>query len=335
MRHYKHLSDSERKVIQNNIWDSKNITQIAEATGRHKSTISRELKRNKTQKKDGLYRACEAHEKYKKRINNKKTHIQHKIDEHNDLFLYLFEKLFKKWAPDAIAGRLKIEFPNDKRYHLSHESIYQWIYKTNKKYNTNLHRLLPYGKKKRYRRRNKRERRINIPGRKSIHIRPKEVESREKFGHWEADLIVGKKSRSYLLTIQDRKHKYLLCVKLSDKKKDSVVRAFQEAFSDIPNSMIKTITVDNGIEFICFKEIEELFECEVFFADPYASYQKGGIEHANMLIRRTYKKYTDFRNVTKKELKQTILKINNRPRKVLNYFTPYEKFSAETVALET
>ena len=335
MRHYKHLSDSERKVIQNYFWDSKNITEIAEETRRHKSTISRELKRNKTQKKDGLYRACEAHEKYKKRIINKKDHKQHKIDAHYDLFLYVLEKLLKKWAPDVIAGRLKIEFPNDIRYHLSHESIYQWIYKTSKKYNIKLYRLLPYCKKKRYRLRNKRGRRINIPDRKSIHIRPKEVESRKKFGHWEADLIVGKNARSYVLTIQDRKYKYLLSEKLSNKKGDSVVRAFQEAFSDIPNSMIKTITVDNGTEFTCFKQIEELFECNVFFADPYASYQKGGIEHANMLIRRSYKKYTDFRNVTKKELKQTVLKINNRPRKVLNYFTPYEKFPSGTVALKT
>ena len=335
MRHYIHLSDSERKVIQNNIWDSKSITEIAKKTGRHKSTISRELKRNKTQKKDGLYRACEAHEKYKKRINIKKNHMQHMIDSHYDLFLYVLEKLLKKWAPDVIAGRLQIEFPNDKRYHLSHESIYQWVYKTSKKNKINLYRLLPYGKKKRYRRRNKRARRINIPGRKSIHIRPKEVESREKFGHWEADLLVGKNARSYVLTIQDRKYKYILSAKLSDKKEDSVVRAFQEAFSDIPNEMIKTITVDNGVEFTCFKKIEELFECEVFFADPYASYQKGGIEHANMLIRRTYKKYTDFRNVTEKELQKTIFKINNRPRKVLNYFTPSEEFPTGTVALKT
>ena len=114
MRHYKHLSDSERKVIQNNFWGSKNITEIAKETGRHKSTISRELKRNKTQKKDRLYRACEAHEKYKKRMKIKKNHIPDKIDSNDDLFLYILEKLLKKWAPDVIAGRLKIDYPEDK-----------------------------------------------------------------------------------------------------------------------------------------------------------------------------------------------------------------------------
>lgn len=249
--------------------------------------------------------------------------------------MYIIEKLLKKWAPEVIAGRLKSEYPFDRRYHISHESIYQWIYATSKKHKIKLYTLLSYSKKIRYRRRYKRGRRINIPDRKSIHTRPKEVSSRKTFGHWEADLLVGKNAASYVLNIHERQKRFIVSQKLTDKKTDSVVRAFQNAFGDIPNEMIKTITVDNGIEFVCFKQLEELFECEVYFADPYASYQKGGIEHNNMLLRRRFRKSTDFRNVSEKELQQEVNKRNNIPRKVLNYLTPYETFPTSVVALKT
>ena len=335
MRHYKHLSDSERKVIQNNIWESKNITEIAKATGRDKRTISRELKRNKTQKEDKLYRACEAHEKYKKRINSKKDHIQHKIDAHYDLFLYVLEKILKKWAPDVIAGRLKIEFPNDKRYHISHESIYQWIYMKSKEYGIKFYKLLPYGHKIRYRRRYKRGRRTNIPDRVSIHSRPSEVESRESFGHWEADPIIGKGAKSNVINTVERVTRFIMPGKMEGKTSEACNKSLLEAVGEIPNKFFKTMTVDNGPEWTEHKSLAEALECNIYFADPYASYQKGAVEHANMLLRRRFPKGTDFSKVTEKELQREADKINNIPRKVINYLTPKELFEILSVALKS
>ena len=333
MRQYNHLNHSERKVIQKMIWSNFSISDIARLIGCHKSTISRELNRNKSA--DKFYRSIEAQMKYKKRILGKKSGVGIQIEKNYDLYLYILEKLLKKWTPELISGRLKEEYPHDSRFHVSHETIYSWIYMLYKRDGIKLYTLLTQSKKIRYRRRYKRTRRIMIKDRKSIHSRPEEVETRDSIGHWEGDLIVGKNASGYIPTMVERKSRFLAAHKMNNKTPDVCNRSILEAMGNIDNSLIESITFDNGTEFAKFKNLEVACECDVYFADPYSSWQSGTNENTNMLIRRYFPKKTNFQNISEKCLNRVVFELNNRPRKVLNYLTPYEVFCNNSVALKT
>jgi len=323
MGQYNHLTYEQRKVIQKKFWQGTKTKIIAEELGVHVSTVIREIKRNKDD--DGMYRAISAQQKYNTRRSQKRTP---KLFKNEKLLLVVLEGLFKHWSPETISGRLKVEFPNMPEMWISRETIYKIIYMLYHEKGIELWKLLPRKRKKRENREHKRRSRlkIRVKDKKSIHERPKEVDLRETFGHWEGDTIVGKGHDGYLLTLLERKSQLYLSACMPDKSAESCIRAMQEAFDFIGNDMIKTITFDNGTEFSMFKEIEELFECDVYFADPYRPWQRGSNERANGLLRRFYPKGTSFKNLDEKELAKTIEKINSMPRKMLNYLTPYEVF---------
>ena len=333
MRHYSQLTFEERKVIQKMRWNNKKPAEIAKILSRHRSTITRELKRHCSE--SIFYRASEAQDKAEKLRKRKKSGIGTKIENNNTLFLYILEKLLKGWLPETIASRLKREHPDDCTYHVSHETIYLWIYKLYKQKGIELYKILPQCKKKRNRRRFKYSSRIKIKDRKSIHTRPREADARSKKGHWEGDLIVGKGARCNIVTLVDRKTRFLVASKCQSKVPDVCNRSILEAFGDVENKYIKTITFDNGSEFTHFKTIEEACECTVYFTDPYSSWQRGTNENTNRLIRRYFPKKTDFNEISEKSLIKVVQELNNRPRKVLNYLTPYEVFCNNSVALKT
>jgi IS30 family transposase len=180
-----------------------------------------------------------------------------------------------------------------------------------------------------YRRRQKRSgsgRRF-IPGRISIDQRPSIVDMRECFGDWEGDTLEGKKGSGGLATHVERKCRYLIAGKLPDKKAATMTRQSITSFRKTPRILRQTLPVDNGREFSNFKKLEKRTGLKVYFADPYAAWQRGTNENTNGLLRQYFPKGTDFRNIPEKDSAMVVKKLNNRPRKCLNYQTPHEVFS--------
>lgn len=313
---YKHLSFEARIVINNMKNLDYSLTKIADNIGVHKSTISRELKRNCTK----WYRPLEAQQMYLDRRNRENIC---KLSKESELKKYVTNGLNAKDSPEQIAGRIQLEYPENIDMRISHESIYKWIYQDAQNGGDifmNLRRSI----KKRQRRLNKKSRRMTIPDRKSIHKRPLEVENRMTSGHWEGDTIVGKGYSGYITTMVDRSNQYLAAAIMKDKKPSSLNISTIEAFGEISNDSIKTITLDNGTEFCEYKYLEEMFECSIYFADPYSSWQRGTNENMNGLIRQYFPKKMDFSEITQNDVDEVVKILNNRPRKSLGYRTPHE-----------
>lgn len=316
---YTHLSQDERYQIELLKREGFNNTQIAKKLKRHKSTLSRELKRNKGKR---VWRAKQAHEISVERIIKRNRTNCKKITpaawEHAKEMLVL-----NQHSPEQISGRLRYE----KKEEISRESIYQRL-KADKKAGGNLYKHLRCQKQRRSRYGSKRVGRPNVLNRKSIEERPSIVDKRERFGDWEGDTIIGAGCNSGIIfSAVERKSRYIVLKKLSDKKPMNIVNACKEQFKKF-KKILHTITVDNGGEFTLHNLISKTLDVEVYFARPYHSYERGTNENANGLIRQYFKKDQRFDNVTDEEVQKVAMKLNHRPRKCLGYRTPYEVFSA-------
>lgn len=324
MKKVNKLTPKERDLIA--IWKSKNISirQIAQRLNRQPSTICRELKRNRWK---NTYVAIHAQAVSDKR----KTLARRRHPLKNPkVYSYVLKELIDGWSPEEIAGRLKLTYPNDKSWHICHETIYQYIYSKENK-DKKLWEYLPRKQKRRRKWKGRTAHRARIPDRVSIHLRPKQVEDKQIFGHWEGDSIVGKAHKNGLHTQVERKTRYLMAQYINKVGAKETVKAQSNMYHNLPKQARKTTTVDNGKEFVSHKQ----FDLPVYFADPYSSWQRGSNEYHNGLIRRYLPKGTDFSKISKQELVDIIEEINNRPRKCLNYYTPKEKFDEELQKLKT
>jgi transposase, IS30 family len=185
-----------------------------------------------------------------------------------------------------------------------------------------------FRRRHKYRRRQKRYgsgRRV-MPGRVSIDLRPSVVDARERFGDWEGDTVEGRKGTSHLATHVERRSRYLMAAKLTDKKASTMTVQSIRCFLRLPRKLRHTLTVDNGKVFSQFKEPEKKTGLSVYFADPYAAWQRGTSENTNGLIRYYFPKGTDFSALSEKDIALVVKKLNNRPRKRLNYQTPHEVY---------
>jgi transposase, IS30 family len=318
----------DRKVIKKMKSENKSLREIARYIGRHPSTIGREINKNK----DRLwYHPVHAHEKC---INRRKYAKVRKLESNDALNEHVVKALKAGMSPDAISGRLKLTHKNFPDMQISHESIYTWVY-SKAAVGEDLYKHLPRGVKKRHRRLNKRRSRIQIPGRISIHSRPKSVENRCQIGHWEGDTITGKGHQGYIATLVERKTLFIAAGLMINKEPATCNRAIFEAYGNISNETIKTITFDNGSEFYNHVDLQEALECKVFFADPYSAWQRGINEHSNGLLRRYFPKSMSFRELSQNDVDEVVTKLNNIPRKSLGYKTPYEAFHGLPVALQT
>ena len=163
-----------------------------------------------------------------------------------------------------------------------------------------------------------------LPNRRSIHESAESINNRTRYGHWEGDTIFGTRSSGYIATFVERKSRYLISAKMCDKTAQELANEAVNLFANIPKKLIKTPTLDNGKEFAQFKRIEDQTGIVTYFADPYFSWQQGANEQVNGLVRRYFPKKMSFENITDKMVKEVVNKINNRPRKCLNYRTPAE-----------
>jgi IS30 family transposase len=230
---------------------------------------------------------------------------------------------------DAIAGRLKLLHPENADMWVSHETIYQYAYST------------PgcdwgqYFVKDRKKRKTQSKRRSQIPDRVSIKHRPEEVESRSVFGHWEGDTVVGhagNPSKCVVATLTERKTRRMVAQISQSKSSDHTIAVITGMFDEVQEA-VKTVTFDNGTEFTQHKTLTDKFGVDVYFADPYSSWQRGTNERHNGLLRRFFPKGTDFGNVTPEQLQEAVDFWNNYPRKILGYLTPNEAWEQELALL--
>lgn len=315
-RNYKQLTLEQRYTIAQGVQGGMRQSQIAKLIGVSQSTVSREIHRNKTEKR-GCYSATHAHQLAMERrewtVNNKSVSARDK----NIALSYLKQY---EWSPQQISGYLKLE----KGISISSQSIYNWIWEDRKAggdlYLHCRHRLK---KRKKWVTSGNRS---PIPDRISIHERPKEADG-TRFGDFEMDLIIGS-GKTNLLTITERRTNMIFIEKL-EKGKNAQEVALKVYKLMMPyRDRLKTITTDNGTEFAAHGLITKKCNVPVYFADPYSSWQKGAIENANKLIRQYLPKKSSFDKLNQQEIKNIQHKINQRPRAKLNFKTPKEVFFA-------
>ena len=325
MRPYSQISLEERRVIQNFQYSHANKNDMSNLLNRHRSTLYRELKRNKTRG----YNFKEAHSLCVARKNKRKS----KLDTNGTLRLIVCTLLMNRKSPELISYYLKNNFPYDPSMHLSHESIYQWIYKQKDENGAFLLTHYLFTKRKKRQNRSNLYKNREVDEKKpSIHDRPEAAKLKTEPGHLEGDLIESKGKDAYMLTLVDRKLIHTWGLPLPTKDSETVSRAVVEALNDLPDDFIKTITFDNGTEFSAYSKIEKALGCNVYFADPYCSWQRGLNEHINSRIRQFIPKKKSFAYLTDEMCNDIIDEINNRPRKSKNWKSPSELLND---ALET
>lgn len=315
---YKHLSQEERETIANLLSGGSSLGDIAKAVGREKSTISRELKRNSPPERR-RYVPCRAHARSCERKTKANKHERLK----NDLVRqYVKDGLAKGWSPEQISGRIQIDHPGQT---INHEAIYQYIYHPQNPDRLEMIQLLRRAHKKR---KNKgigrKVRKTKIPNRIPIDARPKSVEKRRHYGHWEGDSLISRKSKVALNTLVERKSRIVLITKLPRKGAAETNKAIIRRLKKLPAKGRQTLTLDNGTENAKHEQLSAKLGIKCYFAHPYASWERGTNENINGLIRWYLPKGTDFRKITPEQLAQIENLLNNRPRKCLGYKTPSE-----------
>ena len=322
---YAHLTENDRYVISYLVLAGYSLREIGRRIGKNHTTISREIKRNRPANRDDddVYWYEISHPM----AINRRQQARHRLRQnHKKLIEYVEAKVRLGWPPEAITARLALEYPDDQQMRVSHESIYRWIFRDAKQGGDLYKHLRRRHKKRRKQTRYGSGRRF-LPDRISIAERPSIVDQRSRFGDWEGDTLEGAKGSGGLATHVERKSRYLLAVKLADKKAATMGQQTTKAFRKVPRKLRHTLTVDNGREFSSFKEIESNTKLTVYFADPYSPWQRGTNENTNGLLRQYFPKGTNLKTVTEKEIAFVVHKLNNRPRKCLNYQTPHEVFS--------
>lgn len=328
---YSHLSDKERHVIYHLLLFGLGAREIGRRLGRSHSTILREVKRSEIKGVKTVY-TCDRGSDHYRKFKNRAQHQRRKA--HKPLWTYVTDRLKLHWSPEQIAGRLRKDYPRSKAMRVCVETIYTWIYRDAAEGGA-LHACLRRGRKKRRKHNPLRALRTPIKNRVSIHERPKAVDRRNRFGDWEGDTVMGRRRCGAVLTLVERKSRYLIAKRLTDKTAEGLSRAACKAFSSQPKAWRQTLTLDNGSEFANFKAIEQANRLKVYFADPYAARQRGTNENTNGLLRQYFPKGCDFLKVSESKLAKAVNAINNRPRKCLGYRTPNEVKQKATGSLQS
>jgi transposase, IS30 family len=314
MKMYKHLTVQERERIA--VWKGQGLSlrEIAQKVGRHASTLSRELNRNRSlhgywphkASERARWRECNSHT----RLRLKSRTIRHEIEQ----------MLQKGWSPELAAGRLRRQHPELPL--INHESIYQWIYAERR----DLVRYLAHAHRKRKRRWKASSRKTRIPDRVSILHRPSSVSQRKEPGHWETDLIVGA-GRAALQVLVERKSRYTRIGKIRDKSAPSSRQALHRLMAPLHPSLRRSITYDNGPENTEHATLNVLLGTRSWFCEPYHSWEKAQVENTNGLIRRFVPKRTNLDDLPDEKIQKIEGWLNDRPRKVLQFQTPNEVFN--------
>ena len=315
MKNYTQLNQENRCEIYGLKKAHQSMRQIAKEIGKSPSTISRELRRNKGKQK---YRPVQAQQMATDRRNKAKKFVKMTAD----LIEKIEAMLRQDWSPETCSGVLAKE-----NIFISPERIYQHVW-SDKKAGGTLYTHLRHGHKTKKRKRGAKDNRGQIKNKVSIHDRPEIVDKKLRIGDWEIDLVVGKDHQGFIVTVVDRVSKFLKMSWVRHKDALSISRAIVKLLNPL-KAVVHTMTSDNGKEFAEHEAIAQELSLKYFFADAYASWQRGLNENTNGLLRQYFPKKSDFLAITEEQLKEAENKINDRPRKMLNFETPMQIFSAE------
>ena len=322
------LTLSEREEISRSIVDGQSIRSIAKRLGRSPSTVSRELARNGGRE---TYRANTADQAAWDRATRPKVC---KLVVNQTLANAVAAKLQLQWAPEQIAGWLKHIYPGDETNQVSHETIYRSLYIQAR--GALKKELVEHLRRTRIMRRSrhhtqKKDNHGRITDAVSISERPPEVEDRAVPGHWEGDLLFGD-ANSQIATLVERQTRYVMLVKVDRKDSETVVNALIKQARKLPQELYKSLTWDRGKEMSAHKRFTLATDIQVYFCDPQHPWQRGTNENTNGLLRQYFPKGMSLANYSQAKLNAVARKLNERPRKTLNYETPAERF-AQSVAL--
>ena len=333
-RKYRRLSAHDRERISRWLAKKKKIRWISRKLKRAPSTISREIRGGNMNQ--WTYRAVRAEKRARRHASDRKRG-KHKLLLNKRLRKYAHEKLRLHWSPEQIVQCLYKDYPESKTMRVSSEAIYSYLY------------VLPRGElmrelltclRRRHKRRHKRSFGKSLSPRKiegmiSIEERPKEVEQRTVPGHWEGDLLIGRNRQSALGSLVERTTRTTILVRLKKRDAATVRRSFARKAKRLPAEMRLSMTYDQGREMAQHRLFTKETRMKVYFAHPASPWERGTNENTNGLIRDFFPKGTDFNKVSLREIKHVQHLLNGRPRKVLNWNTPYDAFKCLTgVALE-
>lgn len=324
MSSYDHLTLKYRECILLGVTLNDTYQAIADKIGCSKTTISREINRNGGR---SAYSAIKAHENYqRRRLKSRRPRILTNLKLRDFVLHYIVQY---QWSPEQISGRLAYE---NSKWQISYNTIYRGIELDNLGIKRKSHGSRGFSRKLRHRGKTRRvkgtvkERRGRFNDVPSIRERPASCEKRSWFGHWEGDTVRGKTGRSALVTLVDRKSRYLLSQRVLKVNAKNVTQAMLDLFHTVTPKRVRTFTPDRGAEFAGYREIRQELGVSVYFPDPHSPQQRGSNENTNGLIREYFPKGTDLDQLTDQDIYQFVEVLNNRPRKVLGWKSPSEVF---------
>ena len=323
-RSHHSLTLEEREEISRGLASYRSLRAIALQLGRAPSTISREVNRN-----GGLkhYRASQADQAAWDRAHRPKTC---KLVANRDLARVVARKLQLEWAPEQIVGWLKHTYPEDENYRVSHETIYKSLFIQAR--GALKKELLQHLRRTRTMRRSRHHTQKTpdhgrLTDTVSIRERPASVEDRAVPGHWQGDLVFGS-NNSQIATLVERHTRYVMLARVTGKDTETVINALIKQAHKLPRELYKSLTWDRGKEMADHKRFTLTTDINVYFCDPHNPWQRGSNENTNGLLRQYFPKGMDLSEVSQAKLNALARRLNERPRKTLNYETPAERFNA-------
>jgi len=323
------LSLTEREEISRALVAGRSMRSIAASLGRAASTVSRELRRNGGQ---GGYRASQAEQAAWDRGCRWKPC---KLVQNRELAHLVASKLRLEWSPEQIAGWLKRSYPHDESYQVSHETIYRSLFIQAR--GALKKELVEHLRRTRGMRRSRHHTQKTglhgrIPGAVSIRERPAAAADRALPGHWEGDLLFGSKN-SQIATLVERQSRYVMLAKVDGKDTETVVNALIKHAHKLPHELYKSLTWDRGKEMADHQRFTLATDIKVYFCDPQSPWQRGSNEHTNGLLRQYFPKGIDLSAYSQAKLNAVARRLNERPRKTLNYETPAERFNQSVASI--
>lgn len=321
------LSDHDREEISRGVAEGRSLAEIARGLARPTSTVSREVERNGGR---GQYRAWKGRMRAQRCGRRRRPR---KLFANVALCQAVNDKLALKWSPAQISGRLRKEHPDDPRWWVSPETIYQSLYATaGGGLRKELRQALRTGRARRVSRSELRASSGRIKGMVLISERPAEVDDRAVPGHWEGDLLSGAYNQSQVGTLVERTSRLTMLIHLpTDRRAETVANGVATKIIELPDRMRRTLTWDQGQEMAAHACFSVDTGVQVYFCDPHSPWQRPTNENTNGLLRQYLPKGLDLSKVTASDLDTIEDELNNRPRKTLDWMTPLEKF-AELVA---
>ena len=313
---YHQITREERYTISALRRQGEPTSRIAAVLGRHRSSVHREIRRN--QCNDGWYRPFKADSRTRGRRSRSRRNRQFEARD----FAMVEALLRLKWSPEQVSGYLKRENILD----ISHETIYLYIW-ADKGAGGDLYTHLRVASRERRKRYGAYDSRGRLAGKRHISERSHDIETRESFGHWEVDTMLGSGDRNCVVTLVERKSRFTLIGKLKARTSKQLNNRLLKIIRR-HRKRIKTITADNGTEFHGYKSIEHDTGVKFYFATPHHSWERGTNENTNGLIRQYLPKSKSMASVNQHQCNEIAAQLNSRPRKTLSFFTPEECFHA-------